>query len=602
MKREILDGKKFGEWTVIEYAGDKKQLCQCSCGEVREVATYSLTSGKSKNCGNKSKHLIEGQKRFKDLTGKVFGELTAMTYLGDTYWECVCKHGHHSKHSWKHLSLSSTCPVCRTAAQKALTQSRRESLLQAKTQGNIQSQSSIAAVNKDNPTAKKDMTNFKINDITVIKQVSADRYLCKCKCGVTREIRGYNLRHPPSPSSYKCKHKVNLNDTFGKLTIIDRLPNGMCKCKCECGNEKLVFIGNLLNGSTTSCGCNKAPKYSKEEVLEKIQKFIQETGDKPFSKELATLLDLGMTAVYEYIENYDLKQYINQKFGSLAEKDIYNMLKSKYTVILHDRKILNGLELDIYIPEIKTAIEFNGVYWHKYPLKDKDYHQKKTLECAKHGIRLIHIFEYEWENETYKPKILAMLNGLMEKNKILYARNLQIKEISSSEAYDFENDNHIQGKVTSQINIALYDNTGSMFGLMTFGKPRFDSNYQYELTRLCFKNGYSVVGGSEKLFEYFINKYNPSSILTYNNLSKFTGEVYRRLGFKIVPNNPITQPNYVWVDNHYKKILTRYATMKKDLVAKGLGTEDMSEDEIMMGLGYNKMYDSGSLKYEYIRG
>lgn len=56
MQREILDNQQFGEWTVIKYAGDRKQLCRCSCGTIKEVDTSSLKSGRSSNCGNKAKH------------------------------------------------------------------------------------------------------------------------------------------------------------------------------------------------------------------------------------------------------------------------------------------------------------------------------------------------------------------------------------------------------------------------------------------------------------------------------------------------------------------------------------------------------------------
>ena len=41
--------------------------------------------------------------------------------------------------------------------------------------------------------------------------------------------------------------------------------------------------------------------------------------------------------------------------------------------------------------------------------------------------------------------------------------------------------------------------------------------------------------------------------------------------------------------------------MKKDLVGKGFGTEEMTEDEIMMSRNFLKIYDSGNIKYEYIR-
>lgn len=51
---------------------------------------------------------------------------------------------------------------------------------------------------------------------------------------------------------------------FGRLTIVEELPTiiqpagGHCrvfKCKCDCGNEKIVRFTNLIQGGTTSCGC-----------------------------------------------------------------------------------------------------------------------------------------------------------------------------------------------------------------------------------------------------------------------------------------------------------------------------------------------------------
>lgn len=576
MVRKILDGQVFGEWTVLGYAGDKKQLCQCSCGEVREVSTYSLTSGKSTNCGNKAKHPKDGKKRFKDLTNQVFGELKAIEYVGDTYWNCTCPKGHITKCSWKHLASNSTCRLCRYEAMRKPKEPKPEK------------------VDK--------MIGMKVNDLTVIKRVGPDRYQCRCKCGFIKEVRGHSLRNPRLPTSYVCRHKVEIGQRFGKLVLEERLRDGWCRCTCDCGNESIVHVGNLLNGTTTSCGCNKAPRYSKEEVIERIRKFTEETGEKPFAKELAPMLDLGMTAIYEYVDNYGLRPLLNSKFDSKAEKDIYLMLKDRFpNTELHNRKLLGNLELDIYIPEIKTAIEFNGTYWHKYPTKDKNYHQNKTLQCLKGGIRLIHIFEYEWEDDTSRKKIESLINSLTGNVEVLYARNLHIKELDNSIAYEFEIRNHLQGRGNSSINIGLVDDNNELVGVMTFGEPRFDATYQYELIRLCYKLNHIIVGGSEKMFKYFVERYSPESILTYSNISKFTGDVYSKLGFKNPVVNSITQPGYVWVNEH-GYMLTRYQTMKKDLIAKGYGTSDMTEDEIMTMRGYYKMYDSGNIKYEYIRG
>lgn len=582
MHREVLDGQHFGEWMVLEYAGNKKQLCRCSCGEIREIATYSLTSGKSQNCGSKSKHLVEGEKKFKDLRGKVFGELTALEYLGDTYWKCICAKGHEVSKSWKHLTTDSKCEICKAESLKAKRLSIDDALAPKK------------------PSIAEQTVGLKVNDLAVIKNLGDDRFLCRCKCGKEVEVRGYRLRHPPSATSYTCRHKISINDTFGDLTVIYRFPNGICRCQCKCGNIKDVMIGNLLNGSTKSCGCMVKPTHSKEEVLALINGFIEENKVKPFTSELSELLYLGMTATYEYIERYELAPYLNTSYGSRAEKDIAELLKTKYKIILHSRKLMSDTkELDIYIPEKKIAIEFNGTYWHQYPFKDKTYHQKKSLECANKEIQLIHIFEYEWNSPALRPKIESLLNGILGNHKIVYARDLKIVEVGNKEAKKFEDENHLQGGANSTINIALATNDGEILGLMTFGAPRFSHSYEYELIRLCYKLNTNIVGGSERMFKYFLNRYLPTSILSYCNIAKFTGRVYNTLGFKLSTTEPITEPNYIWTNPKTGRILTRYNTMKKNLVAQGYGDESQSEDEIMMSHGYYKLYDSGNLRFEY---
>jgi hypothetical protein len=52
-KKMDLTGMKFGEWTVLMFNprnGRSYWDCQCSCGALVSVATYSLTSGKSVQC------------------------------------------------------------------------------------------------------------------------------------------------------------------------------------------------------------------------------------------------------------------------------------------------------------------------------------------------------------------------------------------------------------------------------------------------------------------------------------------------------------------------------------------------------------------------
>ena len=128
---------------------------------------------------------------------------------------------------------------------------------------------------------------------------------------------------------------------------------------------------------------------------------------------------------------------------------------------------------------------------------------------------------------------------------------------------------------------------------MTFSKPRFNKNYEWELSRFCCLNNYTIQGGASKLFNYFINTYKPSNIISYSDIAKTTGKIYEKLGFKLLG---LTDPNYIWYKNHidYDSILTRYQCQKHKLVKRFPEFKNMSENEIMRKLNYYKIYDSGN--------
>ncbi len=106
------------------------------------------------------------------------------------------------------------------------------------------------------------------------------------------------------------------------------------------------------------------------------------------------------------------------------------------------------------------------------------------------GYKLIHIFEHEWINkqEIIKAKLKALFN--VEQTRI-YARKCIIKEISNKEKNDFLNTYHIQGIDTSKVKLGLFYQD-ELVAVMTFGKPRFNKNYEYELIRYATK--YKIIG------------------------------------------------------------------------------------------------------------
>ncbi len=82
--------------------------------------------------------------------------------------------------------------------------------------------------------------------------------------------------------------------------------------------------------------------------------------------------------------------------GSSGQRRLQHALKQKINtpVIYNDRKTLNGLELDIYFSSIKTAIEYQGNYWHSLPNVAKNDLKKHRL-CKEMGINLLEV----WDND-----------------------------------------------------------------------------------------------------------------------------------------------------------------------------------------------------------
>lgn len=77
--RVDLTGQVFGKLTAIKYLGNSCWECRCECGNIKNVKSYNLKSGHTKSCGciAKEQAVLNGRKSLKDLTGKRFGKLVA---------------------------------------------------------------------------------------------------------------------------------------------------------------------------------------------------------------------------------------------------------------------------------------------------------------------------------------------------------------------------------------------------------------------------------------------------------------------------------------------------------------------------------------------
>lgn len=316
---------------------------------------------------------------------------------------------------------------------------------------------------------------------------------------------------------------------------------------------------------------------------DKLKNYIIENNIKT-GEQLAKILNYTPANIIRKINKYGL-EYLLDRSQSVPEVDIKNYINQHYKTENNTKKYLDGKEIDIYIPELKIGIEFNGNYWHSEIKKNKIYHQQKSLLAESKGIFLYHIFEYEWDKS--KDRIVSQLNNILGINQIkIYARKCVIKEVSNSEKDTFLEKNHLQGCDKSSIKLGLYYNN-ELVSIMTFTKPRFNKKYKWELSRFCSKAGTNVIGGASKLFKYFITNYKPENIISYSNIAHTRGRIYNLLGFKL---DHISEPNYVWCKGN--SILSRYKCQKHKLLENGYN--GYSESTIMHNNKYFKIFDCGN--------
>lgn len=341
---------------------------------------------------------------------------------------------------------------------------------------------------------------------------------------------------------------------------------------------------SLLNNNFPNVIKYFADKETTEDFLKK--NYNEKTTVIQLSKDTG----VSIATIGRYIHKYGLEDYIDYSSTvSQPEKDIVEYLTSKgiTNIVQSDRDILDGKEIDIYLPDYKVGIEFNGDYWHSELKRDKRYHYDKSILANSKGIFLYHIFSHEWADEEKRIRILNHLDNILHLNENkIYARKCMISEVDVTEKNNFLNENHIQGKDNSTIKLGLYYND-ELVSLMTFCKPRFSKKYTWELSRFCSKHNYNVIGGASKLFKYFVDNYikDGEVIVSYSDIAKTTGKIYKTLNFEFVND---AEPNYIWwrSDDDYK---TRYQCQM------------VNERIIMESNGYIKIYDCGNKVWVFIK-
>lgn len=277
---------------------------------------------------------------------------------------------------------------------------------------------------------------------------------------------------------------------------------------------------------------------------------------------------------------------------SKSEKELNEYIKSIYAgeLIENNRTIIHPYELDTYLPEANIAIEYNGLYWHSEKFtKDKNYHYNKYTRCKELGIQLIQIWEDDWNlRRPIIEKTIAHKLNVNHNNKI-YARKTTAEYISYQEAYDFLENNHIQGGITGTVYLGLkYSN--ELAAVMVFNKIDKDT-----ISLARYATSANVIGGFTKLLAYFENNnIEYKKITTFSDNEISDGGLYKNNGFimdKLLP------PDYKYVHKGIRthKFLFRKTNFKTNPQLKY--EEGLTERQLAELNGLYRVYDSGKIKW-----
>lgn len=246
-------------------------------------------------------------------------------------------------------------------------------------------------------------------------------------------------------------------------------------------------------------------------------------------------------------------------------------------------------QLDIKIPELNLAIEYNGLYWHNEANNKMtpQYHLNKTNLCKDKGIRLIHIFDYEWE--TRQSQVKSFLLSALGKNRFkVFARKCTVKKITNKEANLFLNQYHILGSAKIKQAYGLFHGS-ELLQVVTIGLHH-RNNKEYVLNRFCGKTDYTVIGGLSKLTAVASLDY--GTISTWIDLRFSDGSNWVKAGWEI---KKTLKPDYFYFDSTKSKMVSKQSRMKS-VVKTPAG---MTEHQHALQDKLYRVYDCGKIKLTF---
>lgn len=404
--------------------------------------------------------------------------------------------------------------------------------------------------------------------------------------------------HPKQPKRYKeCEVCGKIFELQWPYTQHTCSPACRGKYRQQTGISKAVYEKACITNMSRYGTCNPGER---EDVRKKMADTMEERYGVRYARHLPEIeekvrqTNLKKYGVPYYLQTEDANRSNTYRISKLNQ-DFQQFLLDNGVIDVTLEKYVDGKFYDIAIGD-SILIELNPTYTHNIMGNhwdsqglDVNYHSIKSQIAQQHGYRCIHVFD--WDNWD---KILDLVKPCVS----IGARSCTIQQVDKATANKFTSQHHLQGKCNGQnLNYGLYQGD-SLVAIMTFGRPRYNQNYDFELLRFCSKSGTQVRGGASKLFHQFTKDNPTSSIISYCDLSKFTGDVYVKIGMKCID---ITAPAKVWSKGN-KKVTQNLLNQRgyDQLFGANYG-KGTSNEQLMIDAGWLPVYDCGQAVYIYNR-
>lgn len=369
--------------------------------------------------------------------------------------------------------------------------------------------------------------------------------------------------------------------------------NNPAKLQVTIDKRRLSFHSNRTEVNPTFCDI--IYQNDKTRFVEFIHEIANKAGN--HRKAIAKEIGISYSNLNFYMRRFDMEdEYLNiGKGSSYAEIEIYQFVKSFFPDAKRgDKTLISPKQIDIYVPSKQLAIEYDGTRYHSEYIggKDPEYHLYKTTMCELQGIKLLHIFEFEWEDEIKKEiwkSIIKNKLGIID-NKI-YARKCTFKEIDTEVARPFFETTHLAGFRGATYYFGLFCEN-ELVSAIAIGKNTTSSTEDLELIRYSTKLNTVVVGGLSKLLKNCGIK----NLMSFadRRISSTLDSSYLNY-FSTVE---ITEPNWYGFKIGIYDFSSRWSYTKEELkIFLKFYDESKSAVENMFDNGYDRIHDCGNIRF-----